>query len=335
MLIMVTGTPGASKTLNTIKMVNENPEFKDKPIYYHYIKELTFDWTELEDPKEWHKLPAGSVIVIDECHKVFPTRSASSTPPEHVQEIAEYRHKGYVIILITQHPNDVDNFVRRRLNVHYHLKRINQSNFVRRFMWNEYMNPDSRSNLNAAVEEETIRIDKKYFGTYKSAESHTFKAKFPKRILFYLGGGLAMIAIAFYSLMTGLFSKAAESEISTAGAPQNVSYNQTVTGFTGNPYDESRYQPRIKTLPKSAPVYDDLFKVVSSPDVHCVSNNHLKCICYDQQLIKYQYDWQECKAVMAGRFDPTKPDRDNTFQQQEFDSFDLPFSNDIATEEAL
>ena len=86
MIKFFTGIPGSSKTLNAVKEINEDPLYQNRPIYYHNVKEVTFEnWIELSDEevKKWYELPAGSVIFMDEVQKIFrPGRKYGDNVPK-------------------------------------------------------------------------------------------------------------------------------------------------------------------------------------------------------------------------------------------------------------
>src|SRR5690606_38990591 len=70
----------------------------------------------------WATLPNGSVIIVDECHKVFPQRGPGRSPA-HVEMMAEGRQQGIRFVLLTQAPAGLDSFLRDRIHRHYHLER--------------------------------------------------------------------------------------------------------------------------------------------------------------------------------------------------------------------
>jgi hypothetical protein len=91
-------------------------------------------WTLIEDVYKWYELEVGSVIVIDEAHYYFPKRSGSkNVEPEHVFRMTELRKPNFDVFLITQHPMNVDVFVRRLCNrhVHYHRAFISTARMFR------------------------------------------------------------------------------------------------------------------------------------------------------------------------------------------------------------
>lgn len=117
MLYLITGANGAGKTLNTLKWVRERSVKEGRPVCHNGRFEPV-EGGELEswkkiDAKDWQAQPDGTIFLIDECHNDFPLRPPSSTPPEHVRMLAEHRRRGFDFYLVTQHPQNIDAFVRR------------------------------------------------------------------------------------------------------------------------------------------------------------------------------------------------------------------------------
>lgn len=300
MIYLVTGTPGASKTLNAIKEVCENNAFSRRPIYYNNIKclvlDLNFlnsfegffyskylrscsdeeknaikdivkeahrnnrlvsmndvpflgsefreynyideflhwckrlykkervselerfidvcrrhnykirakhirrfnlDWRRLENPHEWFKLEAGSVIVIDEVQNFFGKRSASSKAPDYIEEFNTHRHKGFDLILITQDSSLIDYQLKACVNKHIHYKNLNGGDKVSRLEHNSHFNVHSSTERRACDFKQVIKRDSKFYGSYYSAELHTHKYKMPQMIkkLFYV---VPVLLIAIY-----------------------------------------------------------------------------------------------------------------------------------------
>lgn len=123
MITLITGLPGACKTLYTLNYVKAKAEKEGRPVYYNGIPELTLPWEMIDDPEKWYELPEGAIIVIDECQRVFRPRASSAAVPMHVEKFETHRHRGYDIFLITQHPMLLDGNVRRLSGQHFHCVR--------------------------------------------------------------------------------------------------------------------------------------------------------------------------------------------------------------------
>lgn len=330
MLYQVTGTPGQGKTLNTIKFVNEEERFKDRPVYYFGIKDLddSFGWTEITEKEafEWYDLPSGSVIIFDEAYNVFPVRHASKQPPKHVKELAVHRHKGMDIILINQKVSgQVDPFIKGLINEHHHYDRIFGTSAVNRFMWprccDNVNSPTERKNANTVL----CKLDNKYFGKYHSADQHTHKSQLPKgRIALFLGALVLCFGMAYYAYVQ--ISPAPPTE------PNQERFNKGLSDPAGLPMGSAKdptemtyteaYTPEISGMPWTAPAYREVMQPVTYPRPNCVrwsdhdrpeSTGKMKgCHCFSQQGTRMSVSASICNAVVKGGFfDVTKPDPQN------------------------
>lgn len=311
MLILVTGEPGASKTLNTIKLINEDEAFKGRDIYYHGIKELTLPWTEIDkiQVQRWFDLPDNSVIVIDEAQYHFPPRQSGSKLPESVLEMSTHRHSGIDIILITQHPTFIDAGMRKLVNTHYHYERPFQTKRPRRIEFQQCANDprDYHARLNSITT--TIKLDKKYFNLYKSAETHTHKQRIPKKV-WILGILIIAVIAGGINFARGLTDR--YDPITALGENNIDSFLPGSSGGYRPEVSEMSYQelhtPRITGLPHTSPFYDELNEPVVRPMPQCIyrkSNN--SCTCYTQQASLMAVPWQMCRDIVKyGYFDAAR-----------------------------
>lgn len=304
MIYLITGVPGASKTLNTIKFVCEDSAFKDRPVFYHNIKQLTLDWTLIEDPHTWQTLPEGSVIILDEAQDHFGARPNTREVPETIKQLSKHRHRGYDIIFITQHPNLLDVFIRRLVNYHVHYHRPFGSKVVSKLTWQKAKNPDDYHDKQEA-QKETARIDKKYFGVYKSAEVHTHKLRIPKKLFFLLAliAGLVFFAMSFYDRN---LNPDKAPDIVTSGSVQPVLSSPFGTPDTENIPPEKLFEPRLLGLPHTAPAYDKITEPKIAPWPNCIEWHNGECRCYTQQATRIRtISRQVCQAIVRdGLFNP-------------------------------
>ena len=357
MLYLVTGTPGAGKTINTIKWVNEDERFKeisngkDKPklrqVYYYGIRDLdpSFGWIEMHDredlqqstgtsdnvvpiveedlgpdPLKWYDLPSGSVIIFDEAYNAFPVRHGSKKAPDHVRLLATHRHKGFDIIMICQKvTGQLDSFIRGLVNHHQNYVRVFGSNTVMRFSWDICQeNPNSASAKQSAINK-TMRYDKKYFGSYHSADEHTSKVQLPWKQIVFLGCGLItlfVVSYLFYDRVYGRVDDAVEIPVQASSEESRDSFNFTPSKAI-DPESMTFSQlhtPDIEGLPWTAPVYKELLVPQSWPrPAACVVRKALNlCTCYSQQGTPLGVSKDFCFYVVDnGFFDWTKPDIDS------------------------
>lgn len=201
MLTLITGTPGAGKSLYTVweiarKVPASTIPTEAGPIprrLLSNIKGLLLDHEkigaeELNNWQTWAK--AGDVIVFDEVQEVWRPRSLSSKVPDCIAALETHRHMGVDIVLITQHPMLVDPNVRRLVNQHVHMRRVTKT-LAMVYEWDS-CNP--LSSLKGSINTRSWWHPKAAYGLYKSAEAHTKPtARIPK--ILWLGvAALAMLA---------------------------------------------------------------------------------------------------------------------------------------------
>jgi hypothetical protein len=212
MLNLVTGTPGAGKTLLTIDRIIK--EYPDRPVYFNNVKltekgrEALPNWSNIDEQtiQRWFELPAGSLIFLDECQFIFPVRKRTDQVPTFVEKLTTHRHLGLDFMLITQHPHLIDTYVRKLIDRHTHYSRQLGLESVKRYEWEELA--DVKRDVGTATIKR-IKYPKKIYKLYKSAEVHTVKKRIPVQ-LYYVIAGIALLVALLYFLSTILF-KATET----------------------------------------------------------------------------------------------------------------------------
>lgn len=329
-IFLITGTPGAGKTLNTIKSICEMEEFVGRPVYSFNIKGLQTGWNELEleEAIAWNTLPKNSVIVFDEAYDIFPMRQGKVDPPEHVKALATHRHGGYDIFIICQKVvGQLDAFVRGLVNYHWHFERQFGSSITRKMEWQRCVDDVNDFRARRDAQAKPVKFDKKYFGAYKSAEAHTHKTRFPKKYLYMVIFALVLLGVAVTSAIQ-LFNSAGEDSVN----PSPTDFNQLSAGsflptsslsgdvpaLTFEEYQEE-HTPRIRYLDYTAPVYDDVAVPLSAPIISCSSiqtETKTSCNCATEQFTKVSVPENLClhfaangiyqyhKPIIEDDFDP-------------------------------
>ena len=328
MLTLITGAPGAGKTLNTLAMVDKEVG-TSRPIYYCGIRELTLPgWKEIsyDEAREWQSFDDGCVFVIDECD-LFAGNTASDrkTEPEFVRELARHRHRGMDFFFITQSPTRLHYSVRHHIGRHIHFERGFGREATRKLEWQKCVD-DPKDDYHARKEAGVTRIKfpKKYYEVYKSAEVHTHKPRTPKMVYAVLGGfilvGLlgAKLAFSLTDRKEALEEQVAEQSGEAAGFPTIPGFDNYITqgesffpGYGDDaPITREEYafvqEPRFQDQPWSAPQYDSLREVKSYPRPQCV--HHVKsgdCKCFTQQATPLAISYATCRDIVkTGYFNP-------------------------------
>lgn len=334
MIELVTGLPGNGKTLYTISQVKERAEKENRAVFYHGIPELTLNWEQIDDPKEWAKCPPGSIIVLDEAQKVFRNRSMGSTPPEYVQQLETHRHMGIDIVMITQHPSLIDPAIRRLAGRHQHLVRIwgTEASTVHR--WDAVK--DNCDKQRSDSEKKKWVFDKRVYGFYKSAEVHTVKRSIPGRVKML--GVLLVLLVCFVTYAARYVAKrasggnpAAAAVVPGAAAPpgqpaiagavlpaaapgQARAAVDPIADLKEYVWKES---PRVAGLPQTAPKYDPLTAPSRVPvPAMCIqkgvaSKGDVSCTCFTQQATPMDVPFNMCmQFARAGFFQDFDADKD-------------------------
>lgn len=314
MLYLITGQPGNGKTLYTLGLVEQFRKDEaaagraGRPVYQSGIPELTLDWQPLADPKAWPDLPDGSIVVIDECQRVFPPRKVGAEVPRHVREFETHRHRGFDVFLITQHPQLLDIAVRKLTGRHYHLRRTFGQEVSTVYQWEEATDPNERGSRNKALTSR-FKFPRERFAWYKSAEVHTVQKKLPWKPILVLAGALLAIGVLAAFAWSRLMHE--PEAVASEAAPDVL---QESSAFVAH-WEASAMVPRVPLWPWSAPYYDHVAKVVNAPAVTgCMSmkiGNRIECTCNDNQGAVADVPTHECLTfIRRGRFDPTQPVED-------------------------
>lgn len=323
MLYLRTGSNGSCKTLFTLWDVRELQKSSGREVYF--VKDrfqpepiLTdeFGWVAFEF-KDWQKLPDGAIILADECHKDLPKRAPSAALPPHVQALAEHRARGFDFFLLTQHPMNIDEFVRRLIGApgwHQHLKRVfGGTNVTRVIQW-DAVNPQCEKNGSGKSGSVTTRQQpREVFKWYRSATLHTAKVKIPKQF-FVLLACLLLVPVLGYMAYQKVMPKGAEAKpkdetpAMVAGGPSGSSERKPVTAAEY----VAAYTPRVAGLMHTAPAYDKLTEPKRVPvPAACVAMPSKGCKCFTQDATPYPTPESVCRDFVAhGAFLAFQPEGD-------------------------
>lgn len=322
-LTIIAGLPGAGKTLFAVSRLREMAAKEGAQVYHCNLDECKVEgWKHLENPHDWFKLPAGSVLIVDEAHKFFPQRGPSMPVPVSVQNMAEVRKFAVRLVLITQDCNGLDHFIRRRAGAYLHFWR--PFFLARSVVWQfpEFCDwKDPKSRLNGQTF--NFRHDPKAYALYKSAQLHTAKRSIPKKFLLLPVAVVALLACIWWvykTLWVDVHDNAAKggqkvAAVASAPAPgvsplsggaiPQAGANRPSGPVSAEEYIKARI-PRFADLPESAPVYDKLASPKVFPVVAACVRSASRCVCYSQQGTRLSsVSSQTCRTFVAsGAFDP-------------------------------
>jgi hypothetical protein len=308
MITLITGLPGACKTLFALDYVERYAKKENREVYYHGVPELTLDWKLLDSPEDWIKVPNGSIIFIDECQSTFRPRANGAQVPIYVSEFETHRHKGLDIFLITQHPMLLDGNVRRLAGRHFHAVRFFgfEKSTIHEFT-------QVRENVDKNVKNSMVThfvFPKDVFNWYKSSSLHTVKKRLPLRLFLIVILPIVLVAIIYfgYTSVTKISTAhktqdqvtSAKSEVSTSSeaqfAKQSNNDNLTIDDYVKN------NTPRIIDVVSSAPKYDEVTRPITAPYPAACYSTKFKCKCFTQQGTYMQVTELFCRQVVENGY---------------------------------
>lgn len=334
----ITGTPGAGKTLRAVAELldDKHGERRRFSVGVEWLQDRGV--TSLPDVTSWLDpaiVPDGSVLLVDEADMEgrFPQRDAGKRLPDYIGELKRVRHRGIQLIVVTQHPKQIDVAVRRLVGRHLHLERLFGMNAAQVFEWNKITERvDDRGARFGAVKAQWP-YPKELFGVYRSASEHTVARKIPWRlaiipvllVLMVLLGWGAYKALASLTETDDPIAAAADAPGVLGAAAATVAQ---VTSKPGKqPAAESNqaptlqkwrdlesyaiaHTPRVASRPWSAPIFDGR-EPMSQPELFCVSSETGRCICHTEQGTRYPIELAQCHSVVAsgGMYNPYKQPR--------------------------
>ncbi|MBX9961133.1 MAG: hypothetical protein K2Y15_13435 [Burkholderiaceae bacterium] len=323
MLTLITGTPGAAKTLYAVSEIaaavpGSTVEKRGVPIprrLFSNIKDLRLEHTHIDgdDLNKWQTwVKPGDVIVFDEVQEVWRPRGLGIKVPECIAALETHRHMGVDIILITQHPMLVDPNIRRLVNQHLHLRRLPfRSSWL--YEWDHCANPGQ---VRTCIQSKVWFHKTRAYDLYTSAQLHTKPVTRIPRIA-YVGllalGGLAYMAPVAYNRVTGSLGA------SSPAKPVPVASSPFVPSSPALPVpeaSESIETPAGSSLAKPEPVF-----------AGCLATRSGACSCFDVTGRKVDQDPEVCTAFdrpppMASE-DLPEPVPVRVFDPDEADVFDF------------
>jgi zona occludens toxin len=323
MLHVITGGNGSGKTLLTLKLVKERAERENRPVCHNGRFEIIpggplSSWRQI-DFKDWQAEPDGTIFFIDECHNDLPLRGSAEKVPEAVRMLAEHRRRGFDFYLITQHPQNMDMFVRRLVSNpgwHRHLKRTAGAELVSVLQWNA-VNPNCEKDGSGRTGEVTmVPYPKEVYSWYKSAQLHTGQRKIPRAVWVLGACALAVPALGYFGFRTvvdnvtgkaTLISQAKPGAAGPGGAPvgQGGHARSSPDGprppMTPAEYAEM-HVPRVPGLAWTAPKYDQITQPVTAPYPAACVESKTRCVCYTQQATQLQVAADVCQQMARNGF---------------------------------
>lgn len=328
MITLITGSPGAGKTLNTLKLVVDE-QSNDRPIYYAGIKELTIPgWKEIsyDQARDWQSFEDGACFVIDEADLFAGNTPAErKTVPKYVSELARHRHRGMDFYFITQNPTRIHFDLRPHINRHQHYERQFQRASARRLEWQHGVD-DPLRDRDARSKAIVTRVNypKDYYSKYKSAEVHTYKPKIPRK-MYVVFALMCLAGFLMYNLLHRVTSTpeeilSSDPDQEKSSSPLDFSFADNVSVDDAKTPEEwiIEQTPRFADIPWSAPMYDELTVAKDYPRPQCIFNHSTaECSCYTQQATRLVISYDNCRTIVnEGYWDPYKEPGEGVARRQ-------------------
>lgn len=213
MITLITGVPGAGKTLRAVFEIQQH--LKQGRAVYSDIAGHSAPGI-LPAPDDWRDTPEGSVVVYDEAQKKYPsTGKPGVAQDERIRALETHRHTGHDIYFITQEPALIHHHIRKLVGRHIHVHRAAGLRRATLFTWDFAVAAPNDRNEQKRADTENWQYPKELFRYYKSATVHTHKFQVPKKIAAILAVVVCVLGFVAYRIFDngGLaFFSAAESQ---------------------------------------------------------------------------------------------------------------------------
>jgi len=300
-LTVLTGTPGAGKTLHAIEklilpMVGTSISHTDSDgvtteiprVIYTNIKGLQVDHELIDDGdkgglKNWHEwAKPGSMIVYDEFQKVMPPRANGSAVPPFIQHLDTHRHMGVDFVFITQNVMNVDRHVHGLTGRHIHVRRMGNLPFAIVYEWDHC----SRQLLySKAISQGTWRFNKAVYKLYHSADLHTKQPRKIPILVWFILSGLVGAPVLAYNVYQSYQEKL---------KPAGLAARPTTT-FSVTPYRPASAPVAPGSIGHPTGVFPvALGRLAAAAGCAVVRD---RCDCYSSDGIKVEPDISVCEAL--------------------------------------
>jgi zona occludens toxin len=210
MMKLITGAPGAGKSLRAVFLLLEAKKENDLLLkqgkttsrkFYSNIQGLNLDFVEFAEA-DWRQYPDGSYIVYDEAHQLFPATGRSGRSDDViVNHMDEHRHRGFEITFLTQSPVKLHLECRQLITSHEHLHRSMGMQSCTISTWERVHTDPYDKESKAIALDEIWSYPKNLFDKYQSSTLHTtaYKFKMPAKFKGFLLS-IPIILIGIYGI---------------------------------------------------------------------------------------------------------------------------------------
>ncbi|MDR3451932.1 MAG: zonular occludens toxin domain-containing protein [Rhodoferax sp.] len=312
-VVLITGLPGAGKTLYALAKFAVGR----RDVYQCNIPGCILP---VFDPTKWPELietwPQDATMIFDEAREIFPPRNATQEVPDYYS-FHRIRHTGRRVVIICQHPGDIDARVRRLVGRHLHLLEGFGGGHSVVYEFRGVGDTETRSRGLSSK----FTHPKSVFKLYKSADAHHEPPKAPWRVrmIKWILPIVAVVLLVGGTIMfrtlkglehpgekqAGLFGTGASSHVQ----PGESGREQKGHVMTTQEYLQSLV-PRIPAFQYTASRYDEVTKPVRAPvPAACIESKSKGCTCWTQQATRLDVPKDTCdQIVKTGFFEDFDPD---------------------------
>lgn len=308
MIYLVTGTPGAGKTLRTVELVIA--WLKEGKTVFTNINGLNApgDLRQFDGYLDWTDTPDGSVVVYDEAQQHFGADGGRGrSDRKDIEALEVHRHTGHTIVFITQHPRLLHSHVTRLVGRHEHIARMFGTSNTYKYWLDRLMNVDSKSDLKFA-QLDSWRYPSHLFQHYKSSSLHVNNRRIPKRIWIMLFCGvslMSLIGILLYNLYHSpqlavlMGNKAAQLEQQNrllGGVASGEVSPQDAAASVGSPSPPAAVAPARPDVDYPAQDWA-AERVEMTPVMGCIASHNPakpRCTCYTPRMTPILMPTSEC-----------------------------------------
>jgi zona occludens toxin len=318
MITIITGVPGAGKTLYaieklllplvgaTIKVPDENGGEREVPrtiytninhlLLEHELVETGGEWVATgndwayrgneQSARNWHQwAKPGAVIVVDEFQRMWPPRPNGSKTPPDVQALDTHRHMGVDFILITQSVMNTDRHVHALGGRHLHVRRLANLKAAIVYEWDHV----SRSlQYSKALTKAPWRYSRRVFKMYRSAEAHTKQPRKLPGLVWFVLAGLAAAAYLGPTTYQRLHDR-------ISGKPAEVAAKPATPAVSPAALLASAPASVPGTQVAAAPAAPAVSAPAAPVFAGCVASK-VRCACYDTAGKLVEREPFECRA---------------------------------------
>lgn len=302
MITVITGLPGAGKTSWVIEQllmplakkgwVENAIDKHGKPVQVKRriktnINGLLLDHDKIgpDEIKTWPDwAQPGDLIVYDEIQEPWPKVPAGSKKTPDIQQLEKHRHYGIDMVLLTQHPNLINDAIISLAGQHRHVRKVGNSRFATVYEWDGV----SRNLLyKNSVVKKPWRRGKEVEGMYASSALHTKQARSLPSVMWVLLLALVVLPVGAYQ-WSGNFKERYFGRPAVAGGASAPS--------SGLPLASLQPAAGSSSPAYSAPVVE----AQPEPEIAgCVASVD-RCECYGTNGKWLTTDVEQCR-VSAGR----------------------------------